>query len=88
MLFRSNTGTEADFLNSLKGGPQGPKGDTGATGATGPQGPTGAAGPTGPQGPSGTTGFNTGEICVASNGAVSWGNCGSKGGTTYRILYQ
>ena len=53
-----HTGTEADFLASLKG----QKGDTGATGATGPAGangatcPQGPVGPTGPQGPKGDSG--------------------------------
>lgn len=52
------TGTEAEWLESLKGetgpaGPAGPKGDTGKTGDTGPAGPAGAAGATGPKGESG-----------------------------------
>ena len=69
-LANNHTGTESDFLNSLKGvkgdqgnvGPQGPKGDkgdTGATGSQGPQGPIGATGeqgPVGPQGPKGDQG--------------------------------
>lgn len=69
-LDQGNTGTEADFIASLKG-ETGAKGDTGATGATGPQGAkgdkgdkgdtgatgaTGATGPTGPQGPQGPQG--------------------------------
>ena len=60
-LAEGNTGSEADFLESLEGatGPQGPQGNTGPAGAegpTGPQGPTGATGPTGPQGNTGATG--------------------------------
>ena len=69
-LANNHTGTESDFLNSLKGvkgdqgnvGPQGPKGDKGDTGATGSQGPrgpigaTGEQGPVGPQGPKGDQG--------------------------------
>lgn len=55
-----NTGTEADFLASLKGakgdtGLQGAKGDTGATGAVGPKGDPGATGPAGPAGKDGAT---------------------------------
>jgi hypothetical protein len=53
-----NTGTEADFINSLVG-PQGAQGIQGNTGATGPQGPAGLMGATGPQGPQGIQG-NTG----------------------------
>jgi hypothetical protein len=69
-LSLGNTGTEADFINSLVGpqGPQGIQGNTGATGPQGPAGPTGAQGPTGltgatgPQGPQGPQGIqgNTG----------------------------
>src|SRR5690606_34698675 len=66
-LAEGNTGTEADFLRSLKGekgeqgaqglqGPQGPKGDRGAKGDTGPQGPQGERGPQGLQGPEGPEG--------------------------------
>lgn len=46
------TGTEQDFLDSLKGA----KGDTGATGATGAKGAPGPQGPAGPQGPQGPAG--------------------------------
>ncbi|MBO4655588.1 MAG: hypothetical protein J5644_08585, partial [Bacteroidales bacterium] len=42
-LQQGHTGSEADFLDSLKG----------ATGATGPQGPQGETGATGPEGPAG-----------------------------------
>lgn len=45
-----NTGTEEDFLNSLKG----EKGDTGETGATGADGKDGAQGPKGDDGESPT----------------------------------
>lgn len=60
-LNEGHTGTEEDFLNSLKGetgpaGPQGPQGVKGETGSTGPQGETGPAGPQGPQGIKGETG--------------------------------
>lgn len=51
-LDEGHTGTESDFLASLKG----QKGDTGATGATGPAGANGAAGPQGPAGPTGPQG--------------------------------
>lgn len=54
-LDNDHTGTEQDFLNSLKG----QKGDTGAKGDQGPigqKGDTGATGPTGAQGPIGATG--------------------------------
>lgn len=69
-LDQGHTGTEADFIASLKGekgdtgatgatgatGSQGPKGDKGDTGETGAQGPKGDTGATGPQGPKGDTG--------------------------------
>lgn len=77
-LDQGHTGTEADFIASLKGekgdtgatgatGSQGPKGEKGDTGATGPQGPkgdTGATGAAGPQGPAGPQGNSgyTGDI--------------------------
>lgn len=60
-LSQGNTGTEAEYLLSLKG----EKGDTGATGPQGPQGlqglqgekgATGATGATGAQGPQGVQG--------------------------------
>lgn len=60
-LDQGHTGTEADFISSLKGetgakGDKGDKGDTGATGAQGPKGDTGAAGAQGPKGDTGETG--------------------------------
>ena len=69
-LDQGHTGTEADFIASLKGetgakgdtgatgpqGPQGEKGDTGETGATGAQGPKGDTGATGATGPQGPKG--------------------------------
>ena len=66
-LDQGNTGTEADFIASLKGatGPQGPKGDTGETG---PQGETGANGATGPQGPKGDTGDTGATGPAGANG--------------------
>lgn len=62
------TGTEADWLASLKGpkgdqgatgaaGPQGIKGDTGAAGAQGLKGDQGAVGPIGPKGDTGDQGI-------------------------------
>jgi len=68
-LSLGNTGTEADFINSLVGpqgiqgiqgntGATGPQGPAGLTGATGPQGIQGNTGPTGPQGPAGLGGFS------------------------------
>jgi hypothetical protein len=78
-------------------GPQGPKGDTGAQGTTGLQGPAGAKGDPGPkgdkgdtgaQGPAGTVdGFTSQTICVATNGAITWGAC-SKGGTQYEVMIK
>ena len=69
-LSKGNTGSEEDFLNSLKGakgdqgapgvkgdtGERGPQGDTGLTGPQGPQGPKGDKGDAGPQGPQGERG--------------------------------
>lgn len=54
-LEAGNTGTMADYLNSLRGpaGSQGPKGDRGEKGD---KGDSGIAGPQGPQGPTGATG--------------------------------
>jgi hypothetical protein len=62
-LSLGNTGTEADFINSLVGsqGAQGIQGNTGATGPQGPEGPQGIqgnTGATGPQGPAGIGGFS------------------------------
>ena len=57
------TGTEADWLTSLKGA----KGDTGATGPVGDTGPQGEQGPTGPQGPAGVAGASyAGDVSGAS----------------------
>ena len=63
-LANNHTGSETDFINSLKGakgdtgatGQQGPKGDTGATGPAGKDGATGPQGERGPQGPQGIQG--------------------------------
>ena len=60
-LKAGNTGSEQDFLDSLKGakgakGDAGPQGPKGADGAVGPQGPKGADGAVGPQGPKGADG--------------------------------
>lgn len=56
-----NSGTEQDFIDSLKGekgdtGDPGPQGETGPAGPQGIQGEAGPAGPTGPQGAAGETG--------------------------------
>lgn len=48
-----NSGTEEDFLQSVKG----PKGDIGPQGIVGPQGPKGDAGPQGIQGVQGPQGI-------------------------------
>lgn len=70
-LSQGNTGTELDYIASLKGatgaegatGPMGIPGNAGATGATGPQGlpgdvgAAGGQGSTGPTGPQGATGW-------------------------------
>ena len=57
-LEAGNTGTEEDYLASLKGvdGAQGPKGDTGEQGPQGIQGPKGETGAQGPQGIQGIQG--------------------------------
>lgn len=54
-LDAGNTGTEEEYLASLKGD-KGDKGDTGDTGPQGPQGEKGETGDTGPQGPQGIQG--------------------------------
>lgn len=61
-LDAGNKGTEADYLDSLKGekGEQGPQGIQGETGATGPQGIQGEQGPKGETGAKGDKG-DTGE---------------------------
>ena len=58
-LSQGNTGTEADFLNSLQGadGATGPQGPAGNDGATGPQGATGAQGPAGNDGADGLSAY-------------------------------
>lgn len=57
-LDAGNTGTEAEYLASLKGekGDTGPQGEQGIQGTTGPQGEKGAQGEIGPQGPQGPQG--------------------------------
>ena len=54
-----NTGTEANFIASLKGptGAAGPQGPAGTTGATGPAGTSGAAGPAGTSGSNGLSAY-------------------------------
>ena len=61
-LDNGNTGSEAEFLESLKG-PKGADGIIGKDGATGPKGDTGAQGPMGAQGLRGEVGAkgDTGE---------------------------
>lgn len=80
-LDAGHSGTETDFINSLKGakgdtGSQGPKGATGEQGPVGPQGPkgdkgdTGATGQQGPQGlkgDTGATGQSAYQIWLANN---------------------
>lgn len=64
-LDQGNTGTELDFIASLKGevGPQGPQGIQGLPGINGSDGAEGPQGPAGPQGPQGIQGIkgDTGE---------------------------
>jgi hypothetical protein len=57
-LDSGNTGTEEDFLESLKGdkGDTGERGPQGAQGERGPQGPQGVQGIQGPKGDKGDTG--------------------------------
>lgn len=60
-LEAGNTGSEEDYLASLKGekgstGPQGPQGEQGIQGPQGEQGPQGIQGETGPEGAKGETG--------------------------------
>ena len=82
-LDEGNTGTEADFLASLKGAPftyadftpaqldalKGPKGDQGDTGATGPQGQKGDTGAAGPAGATGATGATGAQGTKGDTGA-------------------
>jgi uncharacterized protein (TIGR02145 family) len=77
-LNAGNTGTEAQFLNSLQGatGPAGTNGVDGVDGATGPQGLTGTTGAQGPAGTNGTNGTN------GQNGLSAyqiWLNAGNTG---------
>lgn len=95
-LDAGNTGTEAQYLASLKGakgdtGAIGPKGDTGATGLTGPagkdgaigaKGETGATGPAGPKGDTGATGPQGPKGDTGATGATgAQGLKGDKGDT-------
>lgn len=95
-LEAGNTGSEQDFLDSLKGakgdrGATGPKGADGARGpegsqgATGPTGPAGPAGPTGPQGPAGPRGPAGPQGPAGSGGAGSVGPKGEPGKSAYQI---
>ena len=67
-LADGNTGTEAEYLESLIG-PEGPKGDTGPEGPQGLQGIKGDTGDTGPQGLQGEQGIQ-GEIGPAGADGV------------------
>lgn len=70
-LSQGNTGTEADFLNSLQG----------ADGATGPQGPAGNDGATGPQGPAGNDGVGIAQTLSQTGSDVTL----SDGGGTVSV---
>lgn len=70
-LDAGNTGTEADFLASLKG-EKGDKGDIGATGATGPQGPQGEKGATGATGATGAAGKDGSDGVTPVKGVDYW----------------
>src|SRR5690554_6091498 len=69
-LAKGNSGSEQDFLDSLKGEP-GPQGEQGPEG---PAGPTGPEGPAGPQGPPGSDGvvdpkdLIAGDLITIDNG--------------------
>lgn len=64
-LNAGNTGTETDYLTSLKGA----KGNTGEKGETGPRGDTGADGKTGEQGPQGDQGDKGNTGATGDRGA-------------------
>src|SRR5690554_1992022 len=72
-LAAGNTGTEQEFLDSLKG-EQGPIGADGPQGPQGPAGATGPEGPVGPQGPPGSDGvvdpkdLIAGDLITIDNG--------------------
>src|SRR5690625_2489145 len=70
-LAEGNTGSEQDFLDSIKGatGPAGPQGPQGPQGATGPAGADGATGPAGADGNDGDSAY---EVWLAE------GNTGSE----------
>lgn len=81
---QGNSGTEADFIASLKGpkGDTGPAGATGATGATGPKGDTGATGPAGAVGSTGPKGDTGQKGDTGANGLSAyqiWLNQGNSG---------
>ena len=74
-LAEGNTGTETDFINSLRGvdgapGIDGTNGRDGNDGATGPQGPQGPAGADGTNGTNGSDGLSAYQI---------WLNAGNSG---------
>src|SRR5690625_7512372 len=70
-LAEGNTGSEQDFLDSIKGaaGPAGTQGPQGPQGATGPAGADGATGPAGADGNDGDSAY---EVWLAE------GNTGSE----------
>lgn len=90
-------GTKKEFFDSLKGekgdtgaaGPVGPVGPEGPAGAKGDKGDPGLPGPVGPAGPAGSVaGYTAHAVCVATNGAMSFGACTGKTGTTYSMMMQ
>lgn len=83
-LTQGHTGSEADFLEWLKG-PKGDKGDRGETGATGATGATGPQGPQGEKGEKGDKGDKGEQGPVGAPGATgdpgAPGERGPKGDT-------
>ncbi|MBD3630503.1 hypothetical protein [Cyclobacterium sp.] len=84
-----NSGTEQDFINSLKGekgdtgdpGPQGIQGEAGPVGPDGPQGPQGIQGiqgETGPEGPQGPLGPQGNDGLSAYEVWLDQGNTGTE----------
>lgn len=65
------TGTEAEWLNSLKG-PKGDKGDPGAAGKDGKDGAPGIQGPKGDNGPTGATGPAGKDGAPGANGKTAY----------------
>src|SRR5690554_5878578 len=69
-LAKGNSGSEQDFLDSLKGepGPQGPPGSDGPAGPTGPEGPAGPQGPPGSDGVVDPKDLIAGDLITIDNG--------------------